>query len=716
MTSDKPDFVGQHNRDFVMCQEAGEVIVNEISSPSLSEWMTDRWNSSITCPETLPIDTYLQKCLKARDLLKKDDSKNYKLQEASLVTKGNHEVEADDEKSCDPDIRALPICVGAIVEKKSKEYVVKGDGPCLLRATAAHIAGNEEEGPNLARDLNTHQSEYRDYYEQKVSADFPLTITVGVQGEKKEFENSREYFDWLQESNKAAYMWRGCVDIIAIANMVHIEIDVVLYEKEKVLEIVSFKPDQEFPWKEEDPMKPVSLDHIRQGKMVLLNWKNQHFNLIIGPNHMLSKYGCFSFQAARKSGKVSKSLTIQPNVSKAVHSLKLKEIAPVRKVCSEVESVPTKIGSGPRKGHSKPSQINCAPKSYDPSFLLCNQWSSKPNASPPCVVCRNGFCTAVNETTAIPNKRKTRKQRKSDDRKKIKVTSMSKEDILLDYEQLERNQLISKGLSGKRLYQVSTGLIQVLTHDGKAYKFVQYNERMLKKSIKYKKAEYLENIKIPVTKSSCVSLFELPVQENKGTKKNKDNFIQKPFVNSTELREMISKKIRQLELEILMNQYLKYLQVWSNLILITSSTFSKGLRGGGGGNGPILQGLQGLNMELQLENLNNCNACYVNSAIQVFFMTGYAQFILNKKTFIQHQRVSKALFDIFSGKETSVKKLRQIISIDSGKFYYDNNSQQDSAEFLGDLEDLLSKELESEDFREVQNCHWGSENLTRKFF
>ena len=54
---------------------------------------------------------------------------------------------------------------------------------------------------------------------------------------------------------------------------------------------------------------------------------------------------------------------------------------------------------------------------------------------------------------------------------------MSKEDILLDYEQLERNQLISKGLSGKRLYQVSTGLIQVLTHDGKAYKFVQYNER-----------------------------------------------------------------------------------------------------------------------------------------------------------------------------------------------------------------------------------------------
>ena len=185
------------------------------------------------------------------------------------------------------------------------------------------------------------------------------------------------------------------------------------------------------------------------------------------------------------------------------------------------------------------------------------------------------------------------------------------------------------------------------------------------------------------------------------------------------------KRVKPLSL----TNFLKYFE--------TSLGYEKGFTGGGnyksfhpilnqgltgGGSGKIwqdsnMQGLETvLDMELQLENLNNCNACYVNSSLQVFFMTEYAQFILNKKTFTQHQRVSKALFDIFSGKETSVKKLRQIISIDSGKFYYDNNSQQDSAEFLGDLEDLLSKELESEDFREVQNCHWGSEKLTRKFF
>ena len=43
-----------------------------------------------------------------------------------------------------------------LVPKGSEEYVVRGDGPCLLRKTAAHMAGNEDEGLQLKRDLNTH--------------------------------------------------------------------------------------------------------------------------------------------------------------------------------------------------------------------------------------------------------------------------------------------------------------------------------------------------------------------------------------------------------------------------------------------------------------------------------------------------------------------------------------------------------------------------------
>ena len=114
-------------------------------------------------------------------------------------------------------------------------------------------------------------------------------------------------------------------------------------------------------------------------------------------------------------------------------------------------------------------------------------------------------------------------------------------------------------------------------------------------------------------------------------------------------------------------------------------------------------------MELQLENLNNCIACFINSALQLLLKTRYAEYILTNKTYIQHKKVSKALLDIFTGRETSVIKLRHLISVETGKWFYNNNSQQDSAEFLEDLEAALSKELESEAFREIQHFHWGSE-------
>ena len=141
----------------------------------------------------------------------------------------------------DPNLRALPSSVKAIVEEGSEEYVVRGDGPCLLRTAGAHLFGDENEGPQMARDLNTHLSYGRDYYEEKISADFPLTVTVGVNGEIARFENSNEYFDWLQESRRAAYKWSSCVDIMALSNMTHMDIDILVYEEGKVPEIRSFK-------------------------------------------------------------------------------------------------------------------------------------------------------------------------------------------------------------------------------------------------------------------------------------------------------------------------------------------------------------------------------------------------------------------------------------------------------------------------------------------
>ena len=55
----------------------------------------------------------------------------------------------------DPNLRELPKSTKPLVAVGSKEYVIKGDGPCLLRTTAAHIPGDQDEGPNLPGTL-TH--------------------------------------------------------------------------------------------------------------------------------------------------------------------------------------------------------------------------------------------------------------------------------------------------------------------------------------------------------------------------------------------------------------------------------------------------------------------------------------------------------------------------------------------------------------------------------
>ena len=192
-----------------------------------------------------------------------------------------------------------------LVKPNDEEYVVKGDGPCLLRTAAAHIGGDENGGLQLARDLNTHLAEYRPIYEEKISADFPLLVTIGVKGVTKLFNTCQEYFDWLAESEEAIFMWRGCVDVLAISNMAHMEIDIVVHEDGLKPELQSYKPDPEFPWKEEDKMKPKHKNELRQGKMIVLNWKNIHFNLIVGQTHMLSQFGSLSFQAA---GQASNSI------------------------------------------------------------------------------------------------------------------------------------------------------------------------------------------------------------------------------------------------------------------------------------------------------------------------------------------------------------------------------------------------------------------------
>ena len=207
------------------------------------------------------------------------------------------DIKENENVKTDPNLRDLPVEVKQIIGDDSKEYMVKGDGPCLLRTTAAHIEGDEDKGIELARDLNTHQALNREWYKEKLSSkDFPMTVTIGVKGEIKTFKNSDDYFDWLQESKEAAFMWRGCIDVMGICNMAQMNIDIVIHENGQKAQLRSFEPDINFPWKEEDPMKPLNPGKRKQDKMTVLNWKDVHYNLIVSKDHMLFQHGSFKFQ------------------------------------------------------------------------------------------------------------------------------------------------------------------------------------------------------------------------------------------------------------------------------------------------------------------------------------------------------------------------------------------------------------------------------------
>ena len=126
----------------------------------------------------------------------------------------------------------------------------------------------------MSRDLNTHEASYRDYYVAKIKADFPLRVTIGTNGKHKDFKQGEEnqFFDWLMESQSAIYMWRGCVDVLGLANMYQMNIDVVIYETNKPPEVRHFGPDEDFPWHDYDKMKPTPKNQKNHPKMIVLNY------------------------------------------------------------------------------------------------------------------------------------------------------------------------------------------------------------------------------------------------------------------------------------------------------------------------------------------------------------------------------------------------------------------------------------------------------------
>ena len=140
-------------------------------------------------------------------------------------------------------VKELPPSVKCL-HPESVEFVVPGNGACCLNCLAAFIYLDPQEGPRLGRDLNTHSPTYRPEYLKRLT--FPRSVTVG-NGKILNFKEGEEskFFDTLVESKECSFMWRGCVDIVAMCNLTQLKVDIDIYDPrtEKVMERQSYEPD-----------------------------------------------------------------------------------------------------------------------------------------------------------------------------------------------------------------------------------------------------------------------------------------------------------------------------------------------------------------------------------------------------------------------------------------------------------------------------------------
>ena len=218
----------------------------------------------------------LEKALDVKNKLKVNKKKNNK-------TKTKTKVVNNTTTKLHPKLKELPNSVKCL-HPNSLEYCSVGDGACCLNCFAMWIELDESKGPGFGRDLNTHIAEYRTTYEPKM--EFPLDVIIGG-GKKIRYEDNMierdSFFGTLVSSIEASYMWRNSVDVIALANLTNMPIEVTVFDPKTGLveEIQNYEPFAEFPWKEKDPNKP---NDIGQQKMKLINYKGLHFNLIVEKN------------------------------------------------------------------------------------------------------------------------------------------------------------------------------------------------------------------------------------------------------------------------------------------------------------------------------------------------------------------------------------------------------------------------------------------------
>ena len=193
-----------------------------------------------------------------------------------------------------PNIKPVPNNIAHLVKEGDKVYCVPGDGACGPNSIAAHLFKDEVYGPKLKRQMNIFMVKHWERkYKNKTqcSQGHPFKRRL-ANFEEVSFTDSIKLLEFLEKSEDAAYMWTDSEDLIVVADMYQLKIQVISTtgENDKNPRVYWILPDEEM--KQFAELKDVELDD-----MTLLHERDTHFNLIVAKDSDLAKVGSLSFRS-----------------------------------------------------------------------------------------------------------------------------------------------------------------------------------------------------------------------------------------------------------------------------------------------------------------------------------------------------------------------------------------------------------------------------------
>ena len=105
---------------------------------------------------------------------------------------------------------------------------VRGDGRCLENCTAIHTKGDEKEGIEIRKMINTHVADnWEGYWKNKIGLPYKDTVLVDGKQEAIENKTDEEMIEFLRSENAQKVFSKGH-QLIAIANLFNINISLLL--------------------------------------------------------------------------------------------------------------------------------------------------------------------------------------------------------------------------------------------------------------------------------------------------------------------------------------------------------------------------------------------------------------------------------------------------------------------------------------------------------